>query len=78
MECIAARSGAGLVLVRLSIRALLAFAFKSDSDLPDTLVESVGEETAVGIAMNWYEGFRRVDETAHFEADGYNELVWLQ
>ncbi len=54
MECIAARSGAGHMLVRLSIRALLAFAFKSDSDLPDTLVESVGGETAVGIAMNWY------------------------
>ena len=27
--------------------------------------------------MNWDEGFRRVDEAVHFEADGCNELVFV-
>ena len=65
------------MLVRLAIRALLIFAFESGSDFPDTLVGSVGGKTAVGIAMNWDEGFRRVDEAVHFEAAGCNELVFV-
>jgi hypothetical protein len=50
-ECITACSGAGLVLVWLSIRALLTFAFEGGPNFPDMLVGSVGGEAAVGIAM---------------------------
>jgi hypothetical protein len=65
------------VFVRLAIRALLTSAFESGSDFPDTLVGSVGGKTAVGIARNLDEGFRRIDEAVHFEADGCNELVFV-